>query len=437
MEKGCLAADCHNEVRYANLIVRKDASIENIGDWVQIFAVDYIYSTMGIRKEDIVRIRLEELGSYRGIKVILPINFPMFGIYDLSEDIIPVYLGVSMVSGVAADGLKMMDAMPIGCRDDHTYRELTKNGIRAYHGGCMTIAFPKREHTLTDGQTFIVDAPAIIRDNLPEDKIRNAVYITHLHYGNNSRGALGAKEIYKRYWDEASLVITSKIHCAQPCLAMGIPVIFICTENSFRYDVIRNYIPIYTVEDLMAGKVDWNPKPVELEQQKEVMLSNARARIRNAYSSLVGWKGEYEEDEADISRVDSFFRPDHTLKYKIDMIWAFKQYLKKRFDKEDSFQYGVWGLTQFAYAIYEWILKNYPKARLTKVIDNNRNEDFYGLTPEKIDGLRDYSGVMFFTAPSAVGIAKEAFEKYNVQRYIVNYCGLWIEDGTVLSDGDK
>src|SRR5690606_24210023 len=35
-----------------------------------------------------------------------------------------------------------------------------------------------------------------------------------------------AKELLKYYRDEAGLVITSRIHCAMPCAAMGIPVVY-------------------------------------------------------------------------------------------------------------------------------------------------------------------------------------------------------------------
>lgn len=47
-------------MKYANYIYNPK-SIVNIGDYVQIFAIDYIYDKMGINKDDIIYFALEEL----------------------------------------------------------------------------------------------------------------------------------------------------------------------------------------------------------------------------------------------------------------------------------------------------------------------------------------------------------------------------------------
>lgn len=71
------------------------------------------------------------------------------------------------------------------------------------------------------------------------------------------------KEYYEELYDNASLVITSKIHCAQPCLAVGIPVVFICEQKSFRFDLLSNYILIYEIDQM--SEINWSLEIPDLE----------------------------------------------------------------------------------------------------------------------------------------------------------------------------
>lgn len=77
-----------------------------------------------------------------------------------------------------------------------------------------------------------------------------------------------ARHILERYRLEAKLVITSKIHVAMPCVAMGIPVVFITDEpNNIRFDVIQGILPIYSYKDM--NYVNWSPEPVNIDYIKK------------------------------------------------------------------------------------------------------------------------------------------------------------------------
>ena len=63
-----------------------------------------------------------------------------------------------------------------------------------------------------------------------------------------------------------------------PCVAMGIPVIFITDRpNDERFDVLRGILPVYHYRDMKY--VNWNPKPVNIENLKKAILDNAIAQI--------------------------------------------------------------------------------------------------------------------------------------------------------------
>lgn len=53
-------------MKFANLALDTNKKMENIGDWVQIFAIENLYDYMGINKDEIVSIKISELSSYDG-----------------------------------------------------------------------------------------------------------------------------------------------------------------------------------------------------------------------------------------------------------------------------------------------------------------------------------------------------------------------------------
>lgn len=407
-------------MKFANLTLDSNKGMENVGDWVQIFAIDNLYRYMKIKEEQIVKIKISELSSYAGEAVILPINYPFYGYYHLSPQIIPVYLGVSIMHASAAEGLRMRNFQPIGCRDYHTMNELQKIGLEAYMGGCLTITFPKiKEMTQINKKVFIVDVSERTLEKIPDYIKENAKYVTHMYYNEECGGREKAKAVYNEY-KNASLVITSRIHCAQPCLAYGIPVIFICEVKSFRYDVVRQFLPIYSYEDM--DTIDWNPAPVELEGHKKKMLDNAAQRLKETFSKYVTM---YD--------INDFYLSGKHDDYEIDSLWAFQRYIKKRWKKQDVFKYALWGITQVAETFYEWVTENYPNAILSNVIDNREEREFHGVLTQKQEKLKDIDIPVFVTAGSANPVAERVFKEYNVAKYVICYNNLYIVDGVKKS----
>lgn len=112
---------------------------------------------MGIDYADVVREKVFELSEYEGEDVILPINYPFYGFYNLSTKIYPVYLEISLINIAVADGLHMKQFQPIGCRDYHTLMECKKTGLDSCSGGCLSISFPKRESNHLKRKVYMVD----------------------------------------------------------------------------------------------------------------------------------------------------------------------------------------------------------------------------------------------------------------------------------------
>ena len=414
-------------MKYANLILDENVNMVNIGDYMQILAIENLYCHMGVDYDTVQRIRVPELNTYSGEKVILPLNYPMFGYYTLSEDITPVYLGISVMSGTCAAGLKCSDYQPIGCRDNHTYTEMNQIGLDAYCSGCMTLTFPISDRMGSMKKVFFVDIPDQLLPHIPEHLKKNAEYATHIFYNENCPDEAGVRDIYSTYINEASLVVTSKIHCAMPCLSAGIPVVFACKTASFRYNVLQGLIPVYTPEKY--DEINWNPVSVEFEKRKRTMLEYAALRVESAFQNRIidsSIHTYYQEE------LNGYFKIN-AVPFKNVTVDAFENYLKARYTSEDSFEYALWGVTQIAELTYNMVCKSFPKAKLLTVIDMFRKIKFHGIeSSNTFEQERLKNAVVLVTAGAANPIAEEYFSKYKIKRHCVCYNGFHVEDGKRL-----
>lgn len=221
------------------------------------------------------------------------------GEFPPSLDIIPVYYSFHITPEQSAfftspeciEHFKRWQ--PIGCRDRGTMELLINCGVDAFYSKCLTLTLPKRQ-AITNGQVFIVDAiDCTIPDNLKKD----SVVLTHGHDNDSlptKEKFNRAQNLLNRYRDEASLVITSRLHCALPCQAMGIPVVFIVPVSLYGEQRIEIYSDI-------GGMIYYNPH--SFSKLFNLILESRYTKLfkylpQNAHKSL---KSNWEHvDEIDI-----------------------------------------------------------------------------------------------------------------------------------------
>ena len=117
---------------------------------------------------------------------------------------------------------------PIGCYDSSTLEILRDNDVQSYFSGGLSLMVKKPtafgESTVEPDKIYLVDVEHGIKEMLPRVVQESSIEI---HLGRNSQDRLTvAYEIMESY-ASAKLVVTQRIHCALPCVAMGIPVVFI------------------------------------------------------------------------------------------------------------------------------------------------------------------------------------------------------------------
>ncbi len=249
----------------------------NIGDYIQSLAARQF-----LPKVDRYFCR-EELHAYSGprTKVIMNGHFMRYPAnWPPSPKILPLFISFH-INPRRADGMLTCEGVaylkkhePIGCRDLSTLELLANKGIEGYFSSCLTLTLGNRFRHVADEDVFFVDVlfgyptwrtvfgsfngfqkaiekgdifllgkrDRVLRAVFGQDIVAAAEEVTHVYDAQtcpteNRRFEL-AERTLERY-ERARLVVTSRIHCALPCVAMGTPVIFV--NGGFRQASARRF----------------------------------------------------------------------------------------------------------------------------------------------------------------------------------------------------
>lgn len=197
----------------------------------------------------------------------------------------------------------------VGCRDHRTELYLRSLGIDTYFSRCLALTFPLREKEPPESRVFVSCSPnlqVVVNKVLPREMRDICVACSPEYNVYGVREAPFqeldfidlvpyAERYLQRFKDEATLVITDRVHVAGPCIAMGIPTIIIRRGGGDpRYDVFRGIAPCYTEDEVMQGRVDFTPQRIDIESLKTAMLENVKLTIeQEAYG--VPHNGELKE----------------------------------------------------------------------------------------------------------------------------------------------
>jgi len=237
----------------------------NLGDYIQSLAAKQFLPQID------QYINREKLSDYSGSNTKMIMN----GWYMRHTDhwppspkITPLFISFHMNTKRASEMLRsnglnyLKKHEPVGCRDTNTFKLLKDNNIRAYFSNCLTLtlgnsyrhspekdilfvdvlfkyptlksvfkSFNSFQKSLKNGEFFLLGKRKKVIQKIFGNNIFQAIKVITHHYSCDlfpteaSRFELAEKTL--KQYEKAKLVITSRIHCALPCLAMGTPVIFI------------------------------------------------------------------------------------------------------------------------------------------------------------------------------------------------------------------
>lgn len=413
-------------MKYANFVFT-GRETHNLGDNLQLMAIGNLYEFMDVHEEDIVKIPYNELASWEaesGEKVILPISFPFLeyksnGLSGMfSTGIVPVFLGLTLLNDTisAKDMLFLKEHEPIGCRDEYTYNNLKRAGIHAWLNGCMTLTMFQRnsEESLHDRSgVFIIDVCDELRDYIPQsiqDGATNLSHIVTLKNGETIQDYVMGR--YRMYYNEARLIITSRLHCAIPCIAMGIPVVLAVKRVSFRLSWVEKLLHIYTPDEF--HRIDWDPSPIPCGEIRTLMMRNAVNRISG---------DSFDVEEA--YKISDYWLQREKREYHIDGYDEALECIRK-FGSFDGVEYAFWGMTTLTEMINEYIKDHFPDARLVHVFDKYRKIEFNGLTTECIGSCEQDTLQNLFIFVTASAATKEAQGFFKMIKKDQRYCLCYI-----------
>lgn len=176
---------------------------------------------------------------------------------------------------------------PIGARDVATLQRLRNAEIDSYFSGCLTLTFPRYTGSRTG--IYAVDVPS--RYQLPRWLRASATAIGHVIPQNVRREPprrLRMAESLLAKYRKARFVVTTRFHCALPCVAMGTPVLLINGDD--RASGYEQIVHLATPDDARRGRFTYDfsdpPPPMDVCAIRDRLVMAYQNFIADATASV-------------------------------------------------------------------------------------------------------------------------------------------------------
>ena len=150
---------------------------------------------------------------------------------------------------------------PVGVRDYFTLNLLSGFGIKAYFSGCITTTLKKFPDVKKGEIIVAVDINPQIAEYVKYHSHKKIIEKTH-------KINLASVPLYERFqlveeylqlYQSASLVVTTRLHAALPCLALGTPVLFIKDTKFFnRIGTYMTYMYSVFEDDILLDSFQFD-----------------------------------------------------------------------------------------------------------------------------------------------------------------------------------
>lgn len=247
---------------------------------------------------------------------------------------------------------------PVGCRDEYTMDFLNQNGIDAYFSGCLTLTLDsagKYNPADEDNEYILLNCDSssklisylkdktdkkiyqINQDFAPSFKkawpgmIPKTLY-NHTSYWNSEEKLFLAENMLRLY-ENASCIITDRLHCALPALALKTPVmLFNSRAKQDRFNGLyklllvsnlREYLDDYSIFDV-------NSPPENSDEylglRKDLI---ARCRKFTGHIEESCYKTKTYNELLDANALLFSKQAEDTRKYIVDVLKRSEEYEKK------------------------------------------------------------------------------------------------------------
>lgn len=177
------------------------------------------------------------------------------------------------LQGYGLDYLKKIQ--PVGCRDSHTVKLLKGKGVKTEYTGCMTLTLQPFEGIQKQNYICAVDVSEEVINKIKETTDMEVKVITHIvpedYYKLSWEERMENVEKLLKLYQGARAVISYRLHCSLPCLALGTPTILLNEDyRNDRFGDYTKYIESCDERDFISGKVqyDYRNIPVHNDEWK-------------------------------------------------------------------------------------------------------------------------------------------------------------------------
>ncbi len=191
-----------------------------------------------------------------------PTLAPLFISFHLSDMITPSVGPGRAPSDVLLRGPNLeylRHTGPVGARDLHTLALLEKNQVDAYFSGCLTLTLEERHPDEIEAFIALVDLDDEVADACRARSTSELRRFTHIdrNHGDTAERFTRAERLLAVY-RRAKCVITSRLHAALPCLAMGTPVLILNTQpDQSRFLGLHSIIRNGSRTEFLADRLDF------------------------------------------------------------------------------------------------------------------------------------------------------------------------------------
>lgn len=396
----------------------------NLGDPIQWFGVLNMYQAIGIPEKEIFEIPvfdMDQVDQAGELTLIMQghITHSMLRGVMSKKNIRPLFIGFALL-GTELDEEEIeyiRQYQPILCRDEITYRILSAIGIESYIFGCLSFIFPQRMVSKRLEKVFFVDTPESLKKFIPPSMESRIEYVSHaiplisdaLRNEDLKKAEITAINALHKYAQEAILVVSSRLHCLCPCLAMGIPVIAVRNNFSYRYSFIDRYIPLYTPD--MFSEIEWRPSKFNLvEENKKQMLSVCENILVN---------GHFDMNQ--IQKIhNSYINRERTI-YCKNIKDQLRQ-LASLINRKKAFV--LWGIGAGGISVYLCVKEVFPELPFAAVIDRFEIGIFENKPIVSPDKAYLYDDCYFFLTTQGGRQEAERYMKELGKKEFEDYCFL-------------
>lgn len=174
---------------------------------------------------------------------------------------------------------------PIGARDLWTLKLLQDAGIESYFSACLTLTLGDGAPRPRGDHVCAVDAPQPVVELLRSRFGRKLVERTHMApRGDFEMRTAQASQLLGLY-ASARCVVTTRLHCALPCLAFGTPVLLLtAARDPYRFTGLLDLLHHCSAAEFLPGGHGFD---VEKPPPNSTAFQPYRARLIRTVTAFV------------------------------------------------------------------------------------------------------------------------------------------------------